>query len=445
MADMSAQEQLMLELTNRARMDPAGEAKRFGIALNEGVASGDTISSAPKQILAGNDDIAQAADAHSAWMLAHDVFSHSETESTSGFTGVNPGDRMETAGYIFSGSFASGENIAVKGTSGALTNAMLTSFIIEQHKDLFVDEGIEGRGHRLNILSDLFSEMGVGQKAGAFDFGSATFNSSMVTQDYARSGLSLFVTGVVYKDTVIKDDFFSVGEQIAGRGVAGGGESDNTGAGGGYELAFDSGAARTIAFSLGTGKVSVQLGAFDENVKLDVVNGNEVWTNGDVAGVSANVRQIHALGIAAVDLVGGSGNQSLFGNRAANALNGKDGADTLDGGDGKDLLTGGGGADQFVFAKGDSGATAATADVISDFSDVDRIILEAIDANQGKSGDQDFSFIGAAAFHDKAGELRIATSGGDTLIQGDVNGDGRADLMIRLLGKHSLTAADFDL
>ena len=30
MSDMTPQEQLMLELINRARMDPNGEAKRFG-------------------------------------------------------------------------------------------------------------------------------------------------------------------------------------------------------------------------------------------------------------------------------------------------------------------------------------------------------------------------------------------------------------------------------
>jgi Ca2+-binding RTX toxin-like protein len=267
----------------------------------------------------------------------------------------------------------------------------------------------------------------------------------MVTQDYAKSGSTLFVTGVVYKDTVVKDDFFSVGEQIAGRTVSGGGESDQTGAGGGYELEFDNGAARTIAFSLTSGKVSVQLGAFTENVKVDVVNGNEVWTNGDITGVSSNVRQIHALGIAAIDLAGAAGSQSLFGNDAANTLNGKGGADKLIGDGGQDRLTGGAGADQFIFAKGDTASNSAKADVITDFSGADRIMLESVDANSSQAGDQDFTFIGSAAFHDKAGELRVAISGGDTFIQGDMDGDGAAELMIRLIGKHSLIASDFDL
>ena len=64
MAGFTAHEQLMLELINRARLDPAGEAARYGIALNEGLASG-TISSTPKQVLAGNEQLGAAAVRHS--------------------------------------------------------------------------------------------------------------------------------------------------------------------------------------------------------------------------------------------------------------------------------------------------------------------------------------------------------------------------------------------
>ncbi len=52
MANFTPQEQLMLELINRARMNPAGEAARYGIALNEGLPS-NPISTAPKEVLAG--------------------------------------------------------------------------------------------------------------------------------------------------------------------------------------------------------------------------------------------------------------------------------------------------------------------------------------------------------------------------------------------------------
>ena len=60
MAEFSAQEQLMLELVNRARLDPNAEASRLGITLNQGIAAG-SITAAAKQPLAGNALINDAA------------------------------------------------------------------------------------------------------------------------------------------------------------------------------------------------------------------------------------------------------------------------------------------------------------------------------------------------------------------------------------------------
>ena len=66
MTTMTSAEQLILEMINRARMDPDGEAARLaqthpGFTLNEGLAAG-TISSTPKQVLAGNNTLAGVAD-----------------------------------------------------------------------------------------------------------------------------------------------------------------------------------------------------------------------------------------------------------------------------------------------------------------------------------------------------------------------------------------------
>ncbi len=87
-------EQYLLELINRARSDPASEAARYGIDLNEGLSPG-TISSDPKQPLAVNPDLVEGARAHSQWMIDNDVFSHT------GANGSAPGDRMAAAGYVF--------------------------------------------------------------------------------------------------------------------------------------------------------------------------------------------------------------------------------------------------------------------------------------------------------------------------------------------------------
>jgi serralysin len=159
---------------------------------------------------------------------------------------------------------------------------------------------------------------------------------------------------------------------------------------------------------------------------------------------------------------GGSGNDQIIGNQAANSLVGNSGNDTLKGeggndvligGSGGDMLYGGAGADRLYGGAGaddlfgGSGAdfflfkvrtesTVATSgrDTIFDFaaSEGDRIDLSAIDANIKVSGDQAFSFRGTAAFTSAAGELRYVRGSSDTYIYGDVNGDKKADFAVHL-------------
>lgn len=136
----------------------------------------------------------------------------------------------------------------------------------------------------------------------------------------------------------------------------------------------------------------------------------------------------------------GSGNFSL--NNFENATGGK-GRDTLIANDEANLLKGGRGADTFVFES----RAAIKGDTILDFSQdaKDRIDLSDIDASTKAGGNQAFSFIGTAGFHDQAGELRYLVKSGDTRIQGDVNGDGKADFTLVLEGRVDLEAGDFIL
>lgn len=422
MSNMSPEEQLMLELINRARMDPTGEAKRLGIKLNEGVPNSEKISSAPKQVLAGNDDLLLAADKHSAWMIGNDKFDHNEKSGTPGFYGKSPFDRMEKAGYDFT---AAGENISFRGATGDLN---LTKEIIKQHRDLFVDKGYPDRGHRTNIMSEDFQEVGIGQQDGKFKSNGTNYNASMVTQDFGSTGDGTFITGVVYDENNKKtrDDFFSVGEQVVGKSVDGGSASDTTGAGGGYELLYTTAGTKTVDFG---GGISVNLVLGATNIKLDLVNGDEIWTNATVAGVSDDVDEIHLLGIDKANVSGAESGQAIF----ANA--------------GKNVFEGNGGADGFVFAKGTTGKTESKADTIADFSqgDGDKIDFRPWDANSKKSGNQEFDFIDTQKFHGHAGELRYVKDGGDTWIQADTNGDKKADLMIHLDGSVTLVEGDFHL
>jgi len=146
-------------------------------------------------------------------------------------------------------------------------------------------------------------------------------------------------------------------------------------------------------------------------------------------------------------LTGNNGANKLYGLAGSDTLNGGNGNDWLEGGVGQDQLTGGAGADSFVFRHGDfGGATVATADEITDFTHgEDHIRLNYVDANSTVTGDQAFAFMGISAFDGHAGELRYEQISGNTYVEGDTNGDGVADFMIRVDGLHTLTSGDFAL
>jgi Ca2+-binding RTX toxin-like protein len=144
-------------------------------------------------------------------------------------------------------------------------------------------------------------------------------------------------------------------------------------------------------------------------------------------------------------LDGGSGADRVLGGNGVDVLRGGDGDDALSGGIGRDVLTGGAGSDMFIFRDGDTGATARAADTIRDFDgNGDRVNLRSVDAIAGGEDDK-FSFIGTDAFSGDAGELRYQVIDGNTFVQGDIDGDKVADLMVRLDGLHDLTGTDFVL
>jgi Ca2+-binding RTX toxin-like protein len=185
--------------------------------------------------------------------------------------------------------------------------------------------------------------------------------------------------------------------------LTGGADADALVGGAGSDRASYAGSSAGVTVSLATGK----------------------GTGGDAEGDT--LAEIEGL-------IGSSHADVLTGNHVSNRLQGGDGADTLRGSGGADTLTGGNGADRFNFSSTND-STAAKQDIVTDFNAAqnDRLGLSVIDANTTMDGNNAFDFIGSAAFS-AAGQLRFA----DGVLSGDVNGDGTADLVIRLTGVTSL-------
>jgi len=239
--DPTAAEQLMLELVNRARANPTAEAARLGIDLNQGLPAG-TISASPKPPLALNSNLTAAARAHSQWMLDTDTFSHT------GADGSDPGERMVEAGYVFSGAWSYGENIAWRGI-GPPGTPDLYEYTIVMHTNLF-----KSAGHRVNLCSEVLDEIGIGIRQGTFYNAGTPWNAVMGTQTFARSDSTPepLLVGVVYRDNNT-NDFPDPGEGVSGIMVqpAEGGWQTFTSATGGYAVPYQGWGSQTVVFSGG--------------------------------------------------------------------------------------------------------------------------------------------------------------------------------------------------
>jgi Ca2+-binding RTX toxin-like protein len=185
--------------------------------------------------------------------------------------------------------------------------------------------------------------------------------------------------------------------------------------------------------------------------KSGTINEIEVDTNGSIAyqltGFHISVADF--LAFAKKDNAGGF-LKTVFAHN--DTLTGSSGDDTLNGYGGKDAFTGGGGKDIFVFRKASDSAKGVKHDTILDFSGSgdlsgqhDQIDLSAIDAKPGH-GNQAFKFIGAENFHHHKGELHVLDKGsGVFFVEGDIDGNGKADFQIEVHSAFAPVVGDFIL
>ena len=244
----TAEEQLYVELINRARANPVDEGARLAATTNNDVLNAykyfnvdltmmqsefSVLPALPP--LAPNASLSTSARSHSAWMLATGTQSHDETNPAN-----TPFSRMTAAGYSYT---SASENIyaSAKGTWYG-------------HAGFQVDWGTgtggmqSPRGHRANIYSVSNREVGVGLAFGT----NGAAGPQIVTQDFGTSTTNPTLgTGVAYYD-LNSNNFYDPGEGISGLtvNVSGAGFYCTTATGGGWVVPVPTNAAiRTVTFS----------------------------------------------------------------------------------------------------------------------------------------------------------------------------------------------------
>jgi hypothetical protein len=245
--DPTAEEQLYLELINRARANPPAEGQRLKNTSDPQIREAYTYWKVDTNLMATqfalvpptpplsfNSKLIASARAHSQDMLTHAFQNHT------GSDGSSPDSRMKAQGYNL---IAWSENIFAYSKS-----------VPYGHAGFEVDWGSGGLGgmlvppvHRNNIHHILFREIGVGNIHGI----NGQFGPEVVTQDFGTSLENTpFITGVAYRDSN-NNGFYDIGEGLAGVTVSVTGSSYYavTASAGGYSVPVPANGSYTVTFS----------------------------------------------------------------------------------------------------------------------------------------------------------------------------------------------------
>ena len=369
----SAEEQLILELINRLRMDPGGEHARltdpavlaeiqsalnfFGVDMDSFAAAMEAYG--PVAPLAWNEALYAAAQGHNDAMIAADTQSHRVAGEAS------LGERATAAGYT--NWRALGENIYAYSKSAIYGHA---GFVIDWGYDAedfdaagvrYADwqsrgDGIQDpAGHLRNLMNATYTEIGI---AVTEERDSATSVGPYVTTHDlgTRFAYSAQFVGVVIDDTD-DDDFYDVGEGMGGvtvtlTGSGGAVYSTTTWDSGGWQIQVPADRYE-IVFSGGDlpGAIVVNAALAGSNVKIDVEAADAIVIGGRVDGTPGSDTLSGTSGID--QLYGLAGDDVIYGFGGADLIDGGRGIDELHGGDGNDAVYGGPGFDELFGDAGD--------------------------------------------------------------------------------------------
>ncbi|UWR24446.1 DUF4214 domain-containing protein [Sulfitobacter sp. S190] len=343
----TAFEQLFLEYTNRARLNPENEfdaliadvgsvtgvqgnitsaIRYFGVDLEALRVQFDALdATAP---LAWNSALADAAEGHTQQMISFDTQSHQLPGEAS------LGDRIRDAGYSFS---RAGENVfaytqdplhghagffidwgfddADQGANGLLSNWQS------------IGDGIQdAAGHRVSIMNSRFTEVGMSAVDDSADDATDQVGPYAVTQNFgSRWDYVPQLLGVVIDDAD-GDAFYDIGEGLGGLSVTATSDTGTfettTWASGGYQMVLPGGVY----------DVTVSGDALDGVISFSVTMGSENLKRDAFAADAQPEGPMRETGSVQNDMLSGAAGDDV--------LRGADGADTLTGGAGDDVLYG---------------------------------------------------------------------------------------------------------
>ncbi|ATX67275.1 dockerin type I domain-containing protein [Roseinatronobacter bogoriensis] len=328
---LTAPEQFFLEQLNRARLNPLGEAARFGIGLNDpdptsetGQPPAQTIEDGVRQPLAANEKLSAASVVHSQAYLDGQVQMTGPNAGHHWLDGTTPADRAEDAGY---GSRFVGENLAFGATTANFSaeQAIVTGPSgIGHHQGLFYSIT-----HRPNLLNADYKEAGIAQVfTQDYVANGVTFNASVITNKFGSEGASdRFLTGVAYDD-LDGDGFYSMGEGRGAVTITALGQSITTAGAGGYALNLggqDDPVEVVINWQGESLRAEVDLSA--SNVKLDIVGGSRILASSDLTLLDG-VAEGGLLGAGNLALTGNALDNLLLVGRGNNVIDGAGGVNT---------------------------------------------------------------------------------------------------------------------
>jgi len=212
------------------------------------------------------------------------------------FGGKNPEQRISDAGYPMNlaaeyngpktagGFFPGPENVAENLSSGAgpFTGVKLIMTIMDQHNELFTDQTVPGRGHRMTTMLTYWRETGIGVSGGTDSGQGRIWDTLYTVQNFGtQTNSTPFITGVVYSDAN-GNGFYDAGEGIGGIriDVAGSNFFAISSASGGYSVPVPGDGSYSVTFS-GGGRATTQRTvtvANSLNAKSDLLAGPPVPT-----------------------------------------------------------------------------------------------------------------------------------------------------------------------